>query len=733
MTLKSTLTRYIPITLILVIIILIYGNTLWNGFTYDDWGVIRDSLLIRNPKLIYTFFTKDYFTTSGEATYRPLVTLTYFLEFRIWQDRPWGYHLMNLVYHLIMVLLIYLWFTGYVGKWPAAGAALFFGIHPALSEAVNSIGYREDILAGLFVIAALLMHRAHLSKPNRIQSISAFIFVILALLSKEMAITFLPLCFLSDYVFTNKAIIKQHWKQYLGYSLVSLGYLILRFWLMANPVKEHTPYFGDSLVTAMISLPKLIWIYFILTIYPAILNIDRIVNPVKSIADLDMWLGLLLIIGLVIGIVKSKPGYRWSLLWFLIAMLPILNFIPIYNPFGERYLYLPYVGIAGLITFILQKYQGKKFIITIFILCIITLSTRTVIRNHDWRNDLALYSSAAKYPTTPRVHYNLGNQYRENKQFDKAMLEFQTTIAQAPYFVPAYNNLGMLYSLQGNDTAALIAYQRAVQISPNTAIAHNGLGIIYEKLNQTDRAIQEFKTAIRIKADYAETHFNLGILYLELNRAPEAISEFQQAIQWQPDFLNAYIYLGKTYSRLGQVDNAIKVFQTVIQRKLDYFAVYDTLAAIYITLGKYPEAVEILQQQARIFPQRIEPIQNLAKLYLQIRNPTEAISLFNQVLLHNANDISTLNDLAWIYATNSSSIIRCGEKAVELALRAANLTRFKDAGTLDTLAAAYAETGDFKLAISYEKQAIQLAPATIQKDFLKRLQIYQKNQAYREP
>jgi hypothetical protein len=150
----------------------------------------------------------------------------------------------------------------------------------------------------------------------------------MALLSKEMAITFLPLCILTDYIFSEKATVKRQWKQYLGYGLISFGYLVLRFWLMANPLKEFVPYYGGSLVKAIINIPKIIGVYLQLIIYPNILNIDRDVPPLTSIADAYFWFGLIILLGIGYLIYKSEKRYRWSYVWFLIALLPVLNIIP---------------------------------------------------------------------------------------------------------------------------------------------------------------------------------------------------------------------------------------------------------------------------------------------------------------------------------------------------------------------------------------------------------------------
>jgi tetratricopeptide (TPR) repeat protein len=378
---------------------------------------------------------------------------------------------------------------------------------------------------------------------------------------------------------------------------------------------------------------------------------------------------------------------------------PGTEYHPHYNPVGERYLYLPLIGITGFIAFTLQKYHQQKMVGIVLVLCIFALSARTIIRNRDWRNETTLFSSVAQYPSGPRTHYNYANVLREQGNLKEAVNEYQIAVAKAPRFVQAWSNLGTLEEKLGNYQEALIAFNRALAIQPNSPQVHNGIGIVFGKMNQGELAVKEFQTAILLKPDYSEAHFNLGLIYLKLNQTDYAISELQTAIVLNPDFI----------------------------------AAYDRLGSIYLSLGNLNDLALLLQRETQIFPDRIEPYQDLGKTYLQLGQVLPAIDTFNIVLYKNPNYAPALNNLAWIYATCSTGSIRNGAKAVELALQAAKLTQYSDAGTLDTLAAAYAESGEFKQAINFEKQAIKLTPKTMQKDYLTRLQLYQKNQTYREP
>ena len=163
----------IYILLLLFVTIGIYSNALQNSFVYDDKATVVFNNFIRNwgnaPKIL----TQDYFSLSGEATYRPLVTLSYFFDYSIWHLNPFGYHLTNLLFHIANTILIYcllcLGVRPYqssrlnVGSGPTfyrtipLFTALLFTAHPIQTEAVVAISFREDLMAMYFFLLSLLL------------------------------------------------------------------------------------------------------------------------------------------------------------------------------------------------------------------------------------------------------------------------------------------------------------------------------------------------------------------------------------------------------------------------------------------------------------------------------------------------------------------------------------------------------------------------------------------------
>ena len=154
--------RLILFSIITVLPVLIYLNSLENTFVYDDYLTITNNHFIREWRYLSALFNQKYFAISNELTYRPIVTLSYFVDYAIWQLRPWGYHLTNLIIHTLNVYLVY--FTAYLlfkNRITAFISCLLFSIHPIFSEAVNAVSYREDLLSASFLLVAFILFIKH--------------------------------------------------------------------------------------------------------------------------------------------------------------------------------------------------------------------------------------------------------------------------------------------------------------------------------------------------------------------------------------------------------------------------------------------------------------------------------------------------------------------------------------------------------------------------------------------
>ena len=135
-----------------VISIIVYLNCLQNSFVYDDDSTIINNYFIRHWSNLPALFTSKYFALSAELTYRPVVTLSYFIDYTFWHLNPLGYHLTNILLHAINSVLVFIFaFQVFKNRKSAFISALFFSSYPLFSEVVNAVGFREDLLACMFL------------------------------------------------------------------------------------------------------------------------------------------------------------------------------------------------------------------------------------------------------------------------------------------------------------------------------------------------------------------------------------------------------------------------------------------------------------------------------------------------------------------------------------------------------------------------------------------------------
>ena len=680
----------ISISLILVISIAIYSNTLKNGFVYDDAKTIVNNTLIKTINNLPKLFNRtDYFAASGEMSYRPVVTLTYFIDYAIYGLKPYGYHLTNLIIHSINGVMLYIFLTllfkssqssFFNFQFPIFNLqliiSLLFITHPVLTEAVNAISFREDGLCFLFFISALILYlkssklKAQSSKFKAFSlQLSAFSFYLLALLSKEMAITFPLIIILYEWIYGKQPpqspFVKGELKGVrrlsqspllkgvrgllfnpytIGYILITILYLYLRFFLFHNPVEEDLN--AWLLSERLMTIPYLIMKYIMLLIAPISLSADYVITPVQSLFSPLFLVSMFVIILLSFITYKLAPlpsgerdgvrGIIFGILFLLLTLLPVDNIIPIVNPFAERYLYLPSVGFAIIIGSILSclpvrstqtglmahsswrvTHHSSLIAHCSLLIIIISIYSFAVIqRNKIWIDDYSLWSDTViKMPESSRAHYNLGNAFRMQGRLDEALKELNLALFLKPSLYEAHNNLGIVYEKLGQLDEAIKEYRMAIKLKPYYSKAHNNLGLIYEEQGRIDEAIKEYKLALSLKPDFAEAHNNLGVIYANMGQIDEAIKEFKLALSLNPDDVKAHNNLGNAYNEQGQLDESIKELKLALSLKPDYAKAHNNLGIVYKKQGRLDEALKEFLTALKLNPDDVITHYNMALAY----------------------------------------------------------------------------------------------------------------------
>ena len=264
----------------------------------------------------------------------------------------------------------------------------------------------------------------------------------------------------------------------------------------------------------------------------------------------------------------------------------------------------------------------------------------------------------------------------------------------------AHRNRGMAYDKKGDFAAEIADCTKAIRLDPNDAVAHNNLGWAYENKGDYDQAIAEFTAAIRLNPKDAVAHRNRGFVHKYQGEYDEAIAEFTEAIRLNPKDAVAYTNRGTAHNGLGQWDRAIA----------------DCTEAIRLDPKRTPGI-------RRSGPRPRAP----GQYERAIADDTEAIRL-------SPKDAEFHNGLAWLLATCPEGRFRDGPGAIQHATTACELTKWNNPYWLDTLAAAYAEAGQFDKAVEFQQKALDLAKQPAAKElYREHLKLYREGKPYREP
>lgn len=571
--------HFLLISLIITSSLAIYSNTLKNGFVGDDKGTITNNSLIKDihnlPKL---FEKREYFALSGEFTYRPFTTFTYFIDYILYRDKAWGYHLTNIILHAVNGILLYIFLilftqTSWLRNQKPYSlsdkahtaivvrpsnlnfflpffVSLLFVTHPVLTEAVNAISYREDILVFLFYIATLIIY-AILRSASALNPLSSFIIYTFscltysfALLSKEMAVT-LPLVVYSyEWLYTDKdnkglySILLNRCNA--GYVAITFAYLWLRFYYFNNPFEIYLPPW--SLTERALTIPFLLLSYLKLILFPTPLSADYEIIPISSVSSYAFVSPLIAIASLLIlafVLRRIEKGITFGIFFFFITLMPVYNIIPIFNPMAERYIYMPIVGIITAIVLAVNRVLQTKYrniLLIILVLTISIYSTGVIERNRVWIDNFTwLSDTEKKMPNSYRVHHLLGRMYGDEGKIEEAVKHYKVALELRPYSINDLLELGSIYDSSGQFEKGIKQFKVALKFKPSDPMFYYYFGNFYNEEGRFDEAVQQYQAALKLNQEFIEARYNLGLVYLRKGLKDAAKTEFEMVLKLRPN------------------------------------------------------------------------------------------------------------------------------------------------------------------------------------------------------
>jgi tetratricopeptide (TPR) repeat protein len=535
-----------------VLVFLAFGNTLRHGFVGDDEAVIEKNKFYQSSHNLRRLFDRSYLTrsndifiksaeydSSGSVAYRPVLSLTYFMDYRLWGPNPFGFHLTNVVLHLCNVLLLYqlvFFLTGQksAGFW---GACLF-AIHPVQSEAVANLSYRGDLVAAFFFLAAALQYFAFRQKSGGAGSILKIVLAAaLAYFSKESAVVLIPVWLGYEVFFKNVNGPLLRVRPLLTWTIlggVTAGYLYVYFVVFPNTTVDEISLSDNLLVKFFLSLWT-VTLYIKDIIHPAGLN------PLPALFNYNLpeniaggtILSLSVMVGFIYGLVKLAPRNRAAAFlgfWFLIALVPVSQILPNVNPVAHRFLYLPLAGLAPFLVLFAQTAQsGLKITVPAVyarmaqFLIVGVLLISTIYTNSLWSHNLIIGKNWIKnYPRHPQSYTSVGIEYYRALQCDEA----KTYLLKAKALGDSNPQIGpLLAECSGDDFQESRTY-------------------LLESIGR--------------HPEYAKAHYLLGELYFKNGRYEESLGPLLRSLDLEPT-LQAAFYAIDAFRNLDKNDQAGQV------------------------------------------------------------------------------------------------------------------------------------------------------------------------------
>jgi len=559
---------------VLVLGTIAYLPSLRNGFVYDDeYTVVRNSL-IKSWHCLPHLVQRDYFTLSAEQSYRPAVTLSYFLDYAVWRLNPFGYHLTNLLLHLATASLLFLLLTEFAARGdqemkyrhvPLLAAALFV-VHPINSEAVNCISFREDLLCALLYLLALLLY-----VRGRWYGLSLVCFG-LALLSKEMAVTLPAMIVICDLLVGSswgegRAGWRKRLTRYTGYIVVLIAYAVAACGVMRGEASH-----GEGLSVSGLPATGFMKLWVVACdlgsfFYPARLSAEYVVTAPAPALAVVLLIGLTFLCTFLALFLRYRSGrlFVFGGVWFFVALIPVSGVYPIFNIRADRYLYLPSMGLCMAASVVLSRLGTPRVkraachtrivtilpLVLLFSLCLVTRGRSTV-----WRDSFTLWSNAlAKAGEHPRAYVGRANASIGIGRYDEAIKDCTSAIRLIPSYPEAYYNRGLAYHKKGEHDQAIRDFNSVLELVPDHRDSLINRGDAWTEKAEYEKAIADFNRALSIAPESADAYNNRGAVYGDQGDYERALADFNRALRIDPRFSGAYYnramiyFLKKNYVR----------------------------------------------------------------------------------------------------------------------------------------------------------------------------------------
>jgi Flp pilus assembly protein TadD len=601
------------LSLLAVVVILIYADTLTSPFIFDDLPNIFHNPHIRVPSLSLENLAWAGFQSPIGS--RPVANISFALNHYFNGYNPVGYHVLNILIHLACGIFLYLLAKATLQTpalrtryekfgWIPFLAVFIWLVHPLQTQSVTYVVQRMNSMAAMFYVLSMLFYvkfrMSTVAWKKWTLLAGCVLSAILAFGTKEISATLPLFIVLYEWYFFQDL-----GRQWARRNFLLLGGVCLLFIIIAlvyvdfDPARILGGYGIRDFTPAqrLLTQSRVIIFYISLMLWPnpSRLNLDHdfalsysLLNPSSTLIAITV---IIVLIAFAILVARKEPLLSFSIIWFFGNLVIESSIIGLELVFEHR-TYLPTTfAILAIVCLIFRCLRHALPAVIALSLVGTLFCAWTYARNQVWADEITLYQDcAAKSPGKARpqnnlgaalsrqgrlpeaielyrvalgikpeygdAHYNLGYALSKTGKLDEGLIHFREAVRIEPKQVKYLNNLGVALALKGNYEEAIDHLTKALKINPSDADAHNNLGLAFKKQGDLNAAMQHFSRAVSLDPRHPDAIYNRGVILMEDGQLEAARKHFARVLEISPGYEPARLDLEETNKRIRKTEGS---------------------------------------------------------------------------------------------------------------------------------------------------------------------------------
>ncbi len=616
--------RFLLALLIVLVTVCVYAQTRKFAFiSYDDPIYTTDNQMVQKGLTLDGVVWA--FTDATEHTnyWAPLTWITFLIDYELYGLDSGGYHLTNLLFHVLNSVLLFSAFYRLTGRmWAPFFLSLFFAVHPLHVESVAWISERKDMVSTFFWFLTIRAYVGYVRKPGIASYSAVFLFFLASLMSKPMGVTLPFVLLLFDYwplcrfgrgrPVQEKAFwqtCRRLLREKIPMFIVIVIIIPLTYYTQSKSgavksIADISVFFRiENVAVAYVSnILKTFWPVNLGMLYPYPASLPSW-QPITAVTLLSA------VTGLMLKLFVRYPYLPVGWLWYLGTFVPVAGFIVI-GPHvtADRYTYIPLIGL-----FIMVIWGGsdltagirlrEKIACGIAVAAVCTFAWLAHKQVGHWENGVKIYAQTLhvtkdNWPT----HLNIGAAYRKINQNGAALEHYRKAVRIKPNVPELQLSVGEVLIDMGKIAAAANHYENALEILPDSAAIHTALAVALDRSGSVERALVHFQKALAIDESFADAHHGLGVTQFQQGQVDLAIGHYRKTLRIDADHAPAHYNLGVALFSIGDSKRARESFQAAISADPEYADPQYALGVLYLKAGEKYAAFSHFKRALEISP-----------------------------------------------------------------------------------------------------------------------------------